>query len=492
MKAIWKLMLLLLLVTTASQGQAVLTGNSFTSSFTPRANYSESIAMVVGSGANTYLQFSFAGLPSGLNGSNVSAANLVVFVDDVATAGTIDVYAVNGWWSASTINYNNAPALGTKILSAVPVGAPGYVSLNVTSTVQAWLNGTLANDGIALVPTSGSSILVAIDSITNILTSHPPQLNLVLVSAGPQGVQGPQGPPGAVGPQGAQGPQGPTGATGSAGPQGPVGPTGATGSQGPTGSAGPAGPQGPMGVAGPVGPQGPAGSEGGFSGLQVFAQSATFIPPSGVTHILIELWGGGGGGGGGGEGEDYNYCPIAGYCTVETLNGGSGGGGGSAAYTRAVIPVTPGATYSISIGAAGQGGAGDSTFSGGQVGSAGGSTEIVDASSNVLASAAGGTGGAGGGAGGNPYLLPGGGGSGGVGGTASSGPNTLGVAGSAGTAGGEAGGAAGSGGASTGTMLTGGAAAGGSGGQGGYGTTSAGSPGASGSNGNPGYVIITF
>jgi hypothetical protein len=56
-----------------------------------------------------------------------------------------------------------------------------YLSLDVTSTVQAWLNGTLTNNGIALVPSSGSKI-------------HTARLPLVLVSAGPQGPQGAQGP----------------------------------------------------------------------------------------------------------------------------------------------------------------------------------------------------------------------------------------------------------------------------------------------------------
>lgn len=222
-KSFCKWILLIASVPLLSQGQGVLIGNSFTSSITPKTNFSSSIAMVVGPGSNTYLQFSFAGLPASITGSNVSAANLVVFVDAALTSGTMDVYAVNSSWSASTITYNNAPALGTKILSAVPVSATGYISLNVTSTVQAWLNATLPNNGIALVPTSGSSILASIDSISNILTSHPAQLNLVLVSAGPEGPQGPQGATGPQGPTGPQGAPGPTGATGSQGPQGPVG-----------------------------------------------------------------------------------------------------------------------------------------------------------------------------------------------------------------------------------------------------------------------------
>jgi hypothetical protein len=35
------------------------------------------------------------------------------------------------------------------------------LQLGLSSTVQSWLNGTLANNGIALVPTSGSNISVS-------------------------------------------------------------------------------------------------------------------------------------------------------------------------------------------------------------------------------------------------------------------------------------------------------------------------------------------
>lgn len=49
---------------------------------------------------------------------------------------------------------------------------------------------------------------------------------------GPQGVQGPAGPPGPQGEQGPVGPQGPQGEQGPAGPQGPQGPQGSAGSPG--------------------------------------------------------------------------------------------------------------------------------------------------------------------------------------------------------------------------------------------------------------------
>jgi hypothetical protein len=247
--------------------QDVLTGNVFTSSNTPKTNYGTSPALVVGAGGNTYLQFSFANPPfgpGGLTGSNIAAADLVVYVDAVAAPGTMDVYAVNGPWSQGTITYNNAPTLapGNKILSAVSVTTTGFLSLNVTSTVQDWLNGTLPNYGVELVPTPGSGILASIDSMDNILTSHPAQLSLVLVSAGAQGAAG-QAATVTVGststlPAGSLASVTNTGTSSAAVLNFaiPQGPQGATGSTGMTGQQGPAGPQGPQGPAGPAGPSG--------------------------------------------------------------------------------------------------------------------------------------------------------------------------------------------------------------------------------------------
>jgi hypothetical protein len=240
-------MLLFLFLSVLARAQVVITDDANTSSFSAKTNYGSSIALIVCSGSNTYLKFSFANLGSGITSSNVSKATLVLYADFVLTPGTMDVYQVNGSWSEGSITYNTAPALGTKLFSAVSVTKTGFLSLDLTSSVQAWLNGTLTNNGIALVPSTGTAISVSFDSKENILTSHVAQLPLVLVSAGPQGPQGPQG---AQGPQGTVGPQGQTGATGPGGPAGAVGATGPQGVMGLTGATGPIGPQGPAGTNG--------------------------------------------------------------------------------------------------------------------------------------------------------------------------------------------------------------------------------------------------
>jgi|HubBroStandDraft_1064217.scaffolds.fasta_scaffold00246_3 hypothetical protein len=413
--------------------QVVVTDDANTSSTFPTTNFGSSVALIVGSGSNTYIKFSLANLGSGVIGSNVSKGTLILYVDAVLASGTMDVYQVNGSWSEGKITYNSAPALGTQLFSAVSVSGSGYLSLDLTSTVQSWLNGTLANNGIALVPTPGSKISVSFDSKENIFTSHTAQLPLVLVSAGPQGPQGPQGSQGATGPQGPAGPSGAPGATGPQGAQGPQGSMGSTGPQGPQGTPGTAGSNGLPGAAATVQvgtvttgspgsqasvtnigtanaavlnfsiPQGAPGSGGsGFNGIQEFTQSGTFTVPAGVTSALVELWGAGGGAG--------STCDIIG-----PTFGGSGGGGG---YSRAVISLTPGAAYSVTIGAGGTAGGGACGVAGGD----GGATQLLDGSSNVLASAGGGGGGAS-----SAY-----GGPGGSGGAAGSGQNVVGRSGTGG------------------------------------------------------------
>ncbi len=76
-----------------------------------------------------------------------------------------------------------------------------------------------------------------------------------------------------------------------------------------------------------------------FGLLSAFAQmsipysaTGTFVPPTGVTSVTVECWGGGGRGG------------------TRTTDG-VGGGGGGGAYARSVLTVVPGTTYTVTVGA---------------------------------------------------------------------------------------------------------------------------------------------
>jgi hypothetical protein len=106
--------------------------------------------------------------------------------------------------------------------------------------------------------------------------NQPPKSDIIDVTIGaigpegPQGEQGPIGPPGPKGDTGSPGPKGDTGATG------PPGPIGLTGPQGPSGPQGDPGPQGPQGIQGPKGDPGPQGIPG-VGSIHVYDSSGQFL-----------------------------------------------------------------------------------------------------------------------------------------------------------------------------------------------------------------------
>jgi hypothetical protein len=66
--------------------------------------------------------------------------------------------------------------------------------------------------------------------------------------------------------------------------------------------------------------------------MQVFQSSGTFIVPTNVTKITVEMWGAGGGGGSGFFNGSVAY---------------TGGGGGAGGYNIGVFSVSPGASYAV-------------------------------------------------------------------------------------------------------------------------------------------------
>ena len=221
---------LLTLVVPTLFGQATPPGaDTFVSSATPKTNYGPSIILVVQQGVTSYLQFNLATLPSG---AHVQKATLRLYVDAVAKPGTFDVFQVSGPWSENTVTYNTAPATGISATggnskSVTSASVNQFVLIDVTPTVQGWVDGSIQNNGLALAVTGDLKGFFSFDSKESLLTGNGPELEIVL-----------DGPPGPVGPAGPIGPQGPVGLQGLAGPQGFVGPQGIPGPQGPQGDPG--------------------------------------------------------------------------------------------------------------------------------------------------------------------------------------------------------------------------------------------------------------
>ncbi|MGB9104952.1 MAG: DNRLRE domain-containing protein [Terriglobales bacterium] len=231
----------LALIPTVALAQVPVTDDTFVTQTSVGNNYGNQETLALQAGplpSYTYMRFNLSQVPAG---SSVTKATLRLFVTAVTTPGAFDVHLANGPWSESTLTWNNQPlsgpgstVVGGSCASPIPTAADpthplcittgqvnGYVIIDITSQVQAWITDPTSNYGIVLVPTSGYSTSVAFDSKESSTTSHDPMLDIMVAGAA-----------GATGPIGPQGPQGVAGLTGLTGPTGPTGPQGPKGDLG--------------------------------------------------------------------------------------------------------------------------------------------------------------------------------------------------------------------------------------------------------------------
>jgi hypothetical protein len=312
---------------------ARLSDDAHASLSAPAANFGSAPTLLVQgpgpTGAQAYVRFDLTTLPAGTRGADITRAVLRLWVAKVVRGGMFDVHSVRGGWSEDALTAANAPGRGRDELMGIPVSPRDrnrFLVVDVTELVQEWLDRTLENNGLVLMP-NAAGVSVEFDSKENVATSHEPQLEITLRATGAAGPPGPPGPAGPVGPPGPAGVRGPAGPPGAVGPAGPAGPRGPAGPPGPVAGA-------PPQTAAAVAPALPSATIGG---LREYRASGTWTAPPGVTRVMVEAWGAGGAGGSGSPGMQ-----------------GGGGGGGAGAYQRVVLAVLPGTTYDLVVGDGGQ------------------------------------------------------------------------------------------------------------------------------------------
>jgi len=185
----WTLLTVLTLMLASlsiAHGQNTPTDDAYINTASPTTNFGSATTLsVVNPSDTTYITFDLSSIPAGYTGANVAKASLKLYVNAVTTAGSFNVDYVNGAWTEKTITANMAPALGTTIAASVPLAktnAHDYILVDVTAAVVAWLDGTQANDGLALVGNSPFS--ATFDSKESTSQSHPPELDIVLTGNG--------------------------------------------------------------------------------------------------------------------------------------------------------------------------------------------------------------------------------------------------------------------------------------------------------------------
>ena len=183
------LVLVLLAATSSSLAQVTPSADAYTNSASAGTNFGAAVTLGVANTATsnqkTYVQFDLSSIPAGFNGSNIAKASLKLYVNSVTTAGSFNVDYVTGPWVEKTITANLSPSLGTTVAGNVPLTTAlvhDYVLVDVTPAVVAWLNGTQANDGLALV--ANSPLNATFDSKENTTQSHSPELDVVFSGGG--------------------------------------------------------------------------------------------------------------------------------------------------------------------------------------------------------------------------------------------------------------------------------------------------------------------
>src|SRR5208337_2707585 len=183
-------LMLVLLVATVTHAQLNPSDDAYVNSAAPTTNYGAAVTLDLSSAADTaFIRFDLTAVPAGTPGSSIAKATLKLYVNSVTTAGSFNVDYVTGTWSEKTITHSLQPAVGTTIAASVPLATASkskYVEIDVTAAMVEWLNGTQANDGIALV--ANSPLVATFDSKENTTTSHAPELDLVFTSGGITGV----------------------------------------------------------------------------------------------------------------------------------------------------------------------------------------------------------------------------------------------------------------------------------------------------------------
>src|SRR5580658_1736028 len=170
-------LILLAWMTITAYAQITPLGDSYTNTADPTTNYgAKTLLDVDGATQITYIQFNLASIPTT---ASISQATLKLYVNAVTKAGSFNVDYVNDAWAEGTIDASNAPALGTTIVSNVALTTADknqYILINVTAAVQAWLNGSETNNGLALV--ANSTFNATFDSKESTTTSHPAELDI--------------------------------------------------------------------------------------------------------------------------------------------------------------------------------------------------------------------------------------------------------------------------------------------------------------------------
>ena len=138
----------------------------------------------------------------------IERATLRLWINHVGRSGSLHLHEILADWDERTIHGDHRPPTSPAFASLAikKSDTHQFITLDITSTVQGWMDQPATNFGLALVSDHSHPLRIDIDSKENHDTSHPMEIEVALSAEdGIEGPPGPQGLPGMPGPQGPQG-----------------------------------------------------------------------------------------------------------------------------------------------------------------------------------------------------------------------------------------------------------------------------------------------
>lgn len=133
--------------------------DSYVNETSPTTNYGSNLALRTDGSPiiRSYLRFNVQGMSG-----NVTRATLRIFANTASSAGCSANGVSDNTWTESTINYTNAPPVGSALSSSGPFGAGVWINLDVTAYITG--NGTY---NLALTPLGTTAISFASSEASN-------------------------------------------------------------------------------------------------------------------------------------------------------------------------------------------------------------------------------------------------------------------------------------------------------------------------------------
>ncbi len=134
--------------------------------------------------AYSYLQFDLSGIPAG---STINLATLQLYYNYIYNAQSISagIQAITSAWDEATVTWNAKASYDPTVydLHALSHLLNSTETWTFTTLVQGWINGTLTNNGLAIINTSTAD-LVGFASSDNTTAANRPKLTIDYTTGG--------------------------------------------------------------------------------------------------------------------------------------------------------------------------------------------------------------------------------------------------------------------------------------------------------------------